>query len=306
MSRTCTLVSVVCALTITATVAHAEPLPPSVAAMIDAAAAGGDATALKTVVALAKKTNPASVAEIDAQVAKLNAKSEQARVEKLSHEKLLEGIKGEGQIGASNTTGNSRTTDIAVGLNLSKETLHWKNKITLTANYQTSNGVTSEEQYLALYEGNYKFTPRFYALGVLGWDRDTFSGYSGRYGASVGLGYKLIDKPTLGLSFEAGPAVRKTDYLSVAGAPAYDQTSVAGRVASVFSWTIVPNTVFTETASAFVTSGDNTINSETAITTKLVGALSARLSFLLQYDSAPPPPLEPTDTTTRLTLVYGF
>ena len=286
--------------------AQADPLPPAVAAMIDAAAASGDPATLKTVADLARKTNPASLAEIDAQVARLSAKAEAARVDKLSHEKLLEGIKGEGQIGVSNTTGNSRTTDVAVAVNVSKETLHWKNKISLAADFQKANGVTSDEKYLALYEGNYKFTPRFYALGVLGWDRDTFSGYSSRYGASLGLGYKLLDKSNLGLTFEAGPAVRRTDYLSVAGAPAYEVTSVAGQLASVFTWTIVPNTVFSETASAFITSGDNTINSETAITTKLVGALSARLSFLLQYNSAPPPPLESTDTTTRLTLVYGF
>jgi len=47
--------------------AHAEPVPASVAAMIDAAA--GDPASLKTVADIAKKTNPGSAAEIDAQVA---------------------------------------------------------------------------------------------------------------------------------------------------------------------------------------------------------------------------------------------
>lgn len=78
--------------------AHAEPVPASVAAMIDAAA--GDPASLKTVADIAKKTNPGSAAEIDAQVAALNKKTEEARVAKLESQSFTEGWSGEGTIGA--------------------------------------------------------------------------------------------------------------------------------------------------------------------------------------------------------------
>ena len=68
--------------------ARAEPPPPSVTAMIAAAAATGSLDTLKTVADLAKKTNPASRAEIDAQVAVLRAGADRARVEKVNQQTL--------------------------------------------------------------------------------------------------------------------------------------------------------------------------------------------------------------------------
>ena len=46
-------------------IAHAE-IPQPVRALIDAAIATGDAKQVKTVIALAKQTNPADIAELDA------------------------------------------------------------------------------------------------------------------------------------------------------------------------------------------------------------------------------------------------
>ena len=294
-------------MTLAVSTAHADAPPPAVTAMIDAAAATGDAATLKSVVDMAKKTNPNSVAEIDAEVARLATAAEKARVEKLSHESFFQGIKGQGQIGFSDTTGNTDSLNLAVGLNLSKETLHWKNTIDLAADYQRANGVTSDERFLASYEADYKFNARLYAVGIAGWDRDTFSGYNNRYGGSLGIGYYVINQPNkITLTLEAGPAIRYTQYLSVLGAPAYNTTDGGARASGLFSWNLTPTTVFTEKVTGFVGGGDDTVGSNTAITTKLVGALSARVAFLVQYNSNPPLGLQTTDTTTTLTLVYGF
>lgn len=296
--------------TLSPVLAHADPVPPAVAVMIDAAA--GDPAALKTVADLAKKTNPNCVKEIDAQVAALTAKAESDRVAKLSHEKLLEGIKGEGQIGFSTSNGNTKSTTLALGLGLTKETVHWKNSVTLSANYEQDNGVTSQERFFAGYEGNYKFTPRFYALGTASWTRDTFSGFDDRIAGSIGLGYKLLDSPRFTLALEGGPAVRYTQYIAVPAAPplpyvpGYDETDGVARVAGVFAWTIVPGTVFGENVSSFFGGGGTTLTSNTTLTTKIIGAMSARLGFLVTYNQNPPIGILSTDTTTQLTLVYGF
>jgi putative salt-induced outer membrane protein len=287
-------------------VARAEPLPPAVAAMIDAAAATGKPATLKTVADLAKKTNPASVAEIDAQVAALTARAEKARVEKLAHQTLLQGIKGEGQIGLSNTTGGSKTIGVLAALKLSAETLHWKHSIAVSADYERENGVTSNDQFVVGYEGAYRFTRRFYALGTLSWERDPTFGYSSREGASLGLGWKVIDGRKVTLALEAGPAVRDTSFIAVAEAPAYRQTQAAARFGAAFSWKISSKTVFTEDATGYVQSGGNSARLTSAITTDLLGALKARLSYVAQYESAPPPGIKMFDTTTRLSLVYGF
>ena len=285
---------------------HAEPLPPQVAAVIDAAAAAKDPATLKTVADLIKKTNPASIAEIDAQVAALTAKAQKARAEKLAHQTLLQGIKGEGQIGLSNTTGESNTIGVVASLKLSAETKHWKHEIAVSADYEKENGVTSNDQFMAGYEGAYRFTPRLYALGTLSWERDLSFGYTSREAASLGLGWKVLDGRKVALAFEAGPAVRDTDYIAAPEAPAYSQTEAAGRLAAIFSWKIWNKTKFTEDAAGFLESGGNSMRLTSAITTDLLGALKARLSYVAQFEATTPPGIKNTDTTTRLSLVYGF
>jgi putative salt-induced outer membrane protein len=285
---------------------RAEPLPPSVAAIIDAAAATGKPETLKTVVDLIKKTNPDSAAEIDDQVKASTAKAEKTRQEKLAKQGLFEGIKGEGQVGFSNSTGESKTVSLTAGLKLTKESLHWMNTLALNVDYERENGVNSEERIFVGYEGRYKVTKRQYILTTLSWERDPFAGFVGRAAGSLGLGYMLVDRPNLSLSLDAGPAVRRIAYVAAPETPAYSVNEAAGRVGSVFTWKITPRTVFSERIAGFFGNGDDSLTSVTALTTKLGGAISGRISYQLDYDSLLPPGYTDFETLGRLTLVYGF
>ena len=279
--------------------ANATPLPPPVAAMIDAAA--GDPAALKTVAAIARKSNPGSVAEIDAQVAAINAHAEAARIDKMEHQSFGEGWSGEGSLGAATSSGNTRSSGVAIGVKLAKESLRWKHALAANVDYQRDNGLTSKERYFAGYNGNYKFNERLYAYGLLSWERDRFAGYNRRFSEGLGLGYKVVDTPSVVLAVEGGPALRQTRFTI-----GTSESSVNGRVAGNLLWNIGPATAFTQTASYFFGGNSNTLNAETALTSKLYDALSVRLSFLLVNESNPQPLRKATDTTTRVALVYGF
>lgn len=280
-------------------VAAAVPPPKAVSDMI--AAAAGDPETLKAVVATAKKTNPDSIAEIDAQVAGLAAEAEAARVAKLESQGFLEGWTGQGQVGAFLSTGNVDDRGVALGLGFAKETLRWRHKLDFAADYQETDDVVTKERYFAGYAGNYKFSERFYAVGVLSAEKDKFAGFKSRFTESLGLGYRLIDRPDLRLSFEGGPALRHTDYYDTG-----NESSWAGRIAGDLAWTIREGTVFTQAASAYLESSNSTLAATSAITTKLQGDLSARASFDVRHETDPPPGRDKTDTTTRVTLVYSF
>lgn len=281
------------------TIAAATPPPKAVTDMI--AAAAGDPATLKAVVATAKKTNPDSIAEIDAQVADLAAAAETARVERLQHQGFLEGWTGQGQVGAFLTTGNVDDRGVALGLGFAKETLRWRHAIDMTADYQETDDVVTKERYFAGYSGDYKFSERFYAAGVLSAEKDKFAGFKSRFTESLGLGYRIINRPDLKLSVEGGPALRQTDYYDTGS-----DSSVAGRIAGDLAWTIREGTVFTQTASAYLASDNSTLAATSAITTKLQGDLSARASFDVRHETDPPVGRDKTDTTTRVTLVYSF
>jgi putative salt-induced outer membrane protein len=284
---------------LTAKPAAATPLPPGVAAMI--AAAASDPATLKTVVTVAKKANPTSTAEIDAQVASLSAKAEVAKAQRLATQSFYEGWDGKGQIGLYSHTGNTDDGGIAVGVNLDRDGLRWRHIITLLADYQQENGKATKEKYSAGYEGDYKVTKRFYAYGVLYGEQDIFASIQSRFSESLGVGYRFIDRKTMTLGLEAGPAIRQTAYI---GAPSLDTVDV--RLAGDFSWTFWDNTTFTQTAWTYVEHRNPTLTASTAVTTRLQKGVSARASFDVTHEGDPAPGREKTDTTSRLTLVFSF
>jgi putative salt-induced outer membrane protein len=282
-----------------ATAAQAAPVPDAVAAMLDAAA--GDAAQLKVVADIAKKTNPQSVAEIDAKVAGFTAAQAKAREEKLASQGFFEGWSGSGEAGGFISSGNTSTKGIAVGANLVKETRSWKHSLRGFVDFQRQDGVTTRERYFAGYEGNYNITPNFYALATLAYEKDRFSGFDRRFSESLGLGYKLVNTDSIKLAIEGGPALRQTRYTS-----GFDDSAFAARGAGSLNWTISPSLTFTENATIFYDSFNTSVQSITALTAKLGGALSARASFQYNNESNPPAGRKNSDTTSRVTLVYSY
>jgi putative salt-induced outer membrane protein len=281
--------------------ALASPIPPKVAQIIRVAAASGNSGELAAAAKLAKKTNPGAVAEIDALVAQQKAYYDARNRYLLSHQGFLEGWKGQGEAGGSNSTGNTRSTNIALGLNFTKHGLKWDQALDATVDYQRDNGKESKSRYFASYSGHYNIADRLYSLGLLSWEDDRFAGYDQRLSESVGFGYRILRGPTMNLAVEAGPALRQTDYII-----GTQESKLAGRASMTYRWDILPNLTLTQAATYYAEAQDSTTTSDTGVTVKVMSNLSARASYHIQYESNPPLALTKTDTTTRLTLVYDF
>src|SRR2546430_2063065 len=102
-------------------VVFADPVPDPIVRLITEAIRTGNPATLVTAVDLSKKTNPRSVAEIDALVAGLKADAESARVARVREQGFFEGWSGEGEVGASLTTGTSKNTNVAGGAPLGQD-----------------------------------------------------------------------------------------------------------------------------------------------------------------------------------------
>jgi putative salt-induced outer membrane protein len=282
-----------------ATSATAAPLPPAVAAMLEAAA--GNPDQLKAVADIAKKTNPGSVAEIDAQLAAIDKAQAAAREQKLADQGFLDGWSGSGEAGGFISSGNTNTKGVALGLNVVKETRKWRHALRGFVDYQQQDGVTSRERYFAGYEGNYNITPDFYALLTLSWERDPFSGFNRRFAQSLGLGYRIVNSDTLKLSVEGGPALRQTRFTD-----GVNDSAFAARAAANLDWQISDSLQFTQTGLLFYDDFNTSTQAISALTFRLSDAISARASFQFNSESNPPLGRKNTDTTSRVTIVYGF
>ena len=282
--------------------------PDPVREMLAAAIASGQDADVEAVGKLAKATNPDDAAEIEARVVAYRAERQRLKDEaaaaaraKLAAAKFWENWKGEGQIGGSLSTGNTKSAGLSAGLALARKGIDWTHKLRLQADYQRTNGRTSIDRYLGEIEPQYRLSDRGFVYGLGRWEQDRILGYDSRWNLSGGFGYKLIDTKTVALSLKGGPAWRRTDFIS--GASDDELTALAGLD---FGWQLSPTLRLTQVASTVVGEANSSTSSLTALNAKLSGKLSARIAYSAQIDTSPPPGVESVDTQTRFTLVYGF
>lgn len=304
-------------LAVVAAPASAE-LPQPVRAMIEAAIATGDPAKVRTVVDIAKQTNPDAAAEIDALDDAFQAKrreiaaAERARKEQaIRTAGLFDNWSGRGQIGAFQSTGNSSNVGITLSLALTRTGIDWQHRLKANVDYQRSNGRTSREQYLAAYEPRYQIAGSLFAYGLAQYERDRFQGFSSRYSLSGGLGYKVIDSKAAQLSLQAGPAWRRVDFLDGAS-----DSSLGALAGLDFDWQFAKSLKFTQdanlvadgggAATVLVDSNNTSVLLTSGLEAKISDRLTTRLSYTFDYDSNPPVGAVSTDTLTRFTLVYGF
>lgn len=297
--------------------ARAE-LPQPVRAMIDAALATGDKAKVRTVIEIARTTNPADAAELDTllagfetKLAERDAAETAAKEAKLRSAGLLGNWSGKGEFGAFRATGNSTNTGISAGLSLERQGIDWRHKLTARADYQRANGTTTREQFLGRYEPNFNVSPDFYIYALAQYERDQFQGFSARYAISGGMGWQPLRKDDIQLSVKAGPAYRVTDFVDGRG-----ENRLAGLVALDFDWSITDRLKLTQdtnavaetgsSAVAVIDSRNTSVNLVTGLNAKINDSLTARFAYSVDYNSNPPIGAVGTDTLTRMTLVYDF
>lgn len=283
-------------------------LPPPARKMLEAAIENGDAAAIASVAKLARKLYPDGVTQIDALVAEYEAKvaeakanAARARAEALANAAFLDNWKGEVELGASRSTGNTDSTGIYGAVKLTKEGLRWRHQITSRADFQRTNGITTTDRFAGAWQPNYKVDDRFYAYGLGQYEHDRLLGYDTRITAGAGVGYSIVKRPGLRIGVEGGPAIRYTDFVTSDA-----RTTVAGRASFNMKWNITPTLVFGQDAAVYLESRNNNAVATTTLDTKLIGALKARFSYNLTYERDAPTGRDSLDTTSRATLVYSF
>ncbi len=283
-------------------------LPEAVRTLIEAATSSGDATAVAAILRYARQTNPETIAQIDALDAEFTARqaaktaaAARARADALANAALLENWKGEIEAGGSRFTGNNAGFGLYGAVSFVREGLRWRNTLSGRIDYQRTNGETVTERGNALWRPNYKLTDRLYTYGLAQYERDRLLGYTDRYTGGGGIGYRLVAGPALNVEFEGGPALRRTDFVETGAT-----TRLAGRASLGVRWAITPTLNFVQDGALFVEEGNNNATATTALDTKLIGALKARLSYNVTYERNTLATSDTLDTITRATIAYSF
>lgn len=276
-------------------------LPPSVREMLEAAIANGNETEIATVAKIAVQTNPASAEEIQRMVNSWKDRTKATHDTVIREARFTELWTGRIEAGGFRSTGSTSEIGISANATIKRAGLQWSHKLTASADYRRANGVTSRERYFGSYEPRYQFDPRGFAYGLVQFERDTSIGYDERYTASAGIGYKLIMSKPIDLSADIGPSIRRARYITG------EQESKLGARASLdLVYRLSPTLTFKQTASGYAESDVYTLNSLTAIETKVGSRWSAAFSYTVQYESETLLSARDSDTLSRLTLTYDF
>jgi putative salt-induced outer membrane protein len=276
-------------------------IPETIRAMLDAALEAGNEADVNTIAKYARAADPLSGDAVLAIAEKWKADRAAQRTQVIRQASFLDLWSGKAEVGGYLTTGNSDTAGGTAVLDLNREGLRWRQKFHAQADYQSNQNITTREHYLASYEPNYKIDDRAYIYGVAQYEGDRFLGYFNRYSTSVGAGYSVIKTAGTKLDLELGPAYRYTEFTDDT-----EQSSIAARGTANFSVRILSGLSVSQVASAYVQRYNSTLSGTTSLNAKLIGPLSAALSYSVQYESEPPVGSVSTDTTSRASLVYSF
>ncbi|WP_338057247.1 DUF481 domain-containing protein [Sphingomonas corticis] len=276
-------------------------IPAEIRAMLDAAMQDGDERGVDTIVKYARVGDPISADLVLRRATEWRDARARARDQKVRSAGMFQLWRGRVEAGGFVSSGNSNVTGLSGTADLTREGLRWRHRVLAQADLQRTDGITSRERYVLGYQPNYKINDRGYIYGNAQFEADRFLGYDQRYSASAGAGYGVLRRAGLTLDLEVGPAFRQTDFTD-----GTMQSSLAARGSVDLDWTLVSGLVFTQDASAYLERFNSTVRSVSGIEAKLIGPLSAKLSYTLQYESQPPEGRLSTDSITRASLVYSF
>ena len=208
---------------------------------------------------------------------------------------------GEGELGAFLSTGSAPGSGFVGRLTVIAERGRWRVATSGRIDYQKTFNEVTRNQIRVTVEPNYKFDEHGYVFGLGQYERDRFQGFTDRYSLSAGLGYNLLDADGRKLSIKAGPAMRLTQPVD----GPQEQTLSAAALADL-KLRLTPTLSYSQEVSTYFDAVRRTYYTLAALDSRLSSKLKARLSYMLQHEAGSGVARTLTDTTSRLTLIYGF
>lgn len=278
-----------------------DTVPPPIRAMLDAAMQSGNEGDVATIVKYARAASPESAETVTKIASKWSEDRHETAQRKLREADFFDLVKARAELGGYVSSGNTENVGLTASIEIKREGIDWRHKLRFAADYQESLGQVTRERYLAAYEPNWKLGERLYLYGSGLFESDRFSGFTQRFSVSAGAGYSAIKRPGMKLDLELGPAYRSTRLITDT-----TESNLAARGSLDFDWKLTRGITVRQNASAYLQDANSTVSSKSALLARLIGPLSAQLSYALQYESMPPAGRKTTDTTSRAALVLDF
>jgi len=225
------------------------------------------------------------------------------------------GWTGEGSVSAGVTTGNTETSDLGIGIDMTRDTGTWAYGVEAQADYGELEGTESKNRWFLGGTVDRQINDRLFGFGRVSYEQDEFSGFDSRAFIGGGLGYDVIVGEKQSWTVRGGPGLKideigeiiTTDALGATViTPGVTEESLGVVASSNYAYAFNDSVKLSNDTSVLYADVSTQVTNSLALTAALSDALSARISFDVRHDTEPPLGFEQTDTATRFSLVYGF
>jgi putative salt-induced outer membrane protein len=218
-------------------------------------------------------------------------------------EEEKEGWSGKGEFGYVQTSGNTDTSTLNMGLAFAYNRDKWRHHLGATALRSEQDDELDAERYTFDAQSDYKFSEKDYAFGAFRYVSDEFAPFDPVSTLSFGYGRELIKTKRNYLLGEIGVGYRVQDE-AVSGM-SEDGAILRGRLD--YKWTISESTEFANLFLVEAGSDNTYVQNDTSIAVAINSRFALKAAFQVRYNSDPPPEtLDDTDTQFTTNLVYNF
>jgi Putative salt-induced outer membrane protein len=241
----------------------------------------------------------------------IRSEAEQRVYESTLNPGLLEQWTGGADFGVALTKGNSDTTNLALGLALTRETLNDETNVYAASIYNrdSTNGVSrtiaNTIRFGVRYDRN--FNKRWFGYGFTDLERNGLQDLNLRWVLGGGVGYHAIRNERTRLDFLGGLAMNREYFKGFDN----DRTSLEAQIGQTLSHQITSRMSIKEQLFFFPNlsdTGEYRVNFDTSLVTDVTKRIAWQLTLSDRYLSNPPPGLKQNDLllTTGIRLKLGI
>ncbi len=248
-----------------------------------------------------------------------------------------QGWSGSGEAGLAVASGNTKSQNANVKIDLKFNDDRWKddfyvlalrNKANVTATTvdtsttpPTTISNTRYETTADRWEGGasvgYKVDDRSYIVGAVRYEHDQFAPYDYQTIASLGYGYQVLKNPHDELSFEVGGGykiVQPTSFYVANSNPPPDLVKIspdsdsnpAGRGKIDYKHSFNANTSLVNSFLVETASGNTFIQNDLGLSVKMTDALALKAAYEVRHNSEVADGFKKTDQLLTTNVVYSF
>lgn len=257
------------------------------------------------------KSSSGSVTFSRGAIQSIRSEAEQRAYEDSLNPGWLEQWSGGADLGIALTRGGTHTTNVAFGLNLSRETRNDRTTIYGAAIYdhETVDGVSETIADTLRFGGRYdhNFHKRWFGYGFTDFERDPVDLLNLRWVIGGGVGYHVIRNESTRLDLLGGLAMDKEYFKGIDN----DRTSAEAQIGQTLSHQISSRTSLKEQLFFFpnlTRGGEYRVNFDTSVVTDITRRIGWQITFSDRYVSDPVPGSRQNDLilTTGLRVKLGI